>query len=686
MAARAGRLQVQLELEVASLRRELAETNKAIGNATDQWADQFNKVGKNISNALQTLGIIEAFNQIKAKVSSVIEEMANIGDKFSILQDSAENFQRLDQAAKLAGISIDDVANASGRLQKQLDSLTATKAGQSALKQLGVDIESLKNMSPTDAFIKVAGALGDVENSAKQAAIGSALFGKSWQTLLPLIGQGEQGLRDAADAAVVFSDEAIKAADDFADSWDAMQHSVSVAIGEAIKPALPAFTELAKGMTASGTAAEDAGKDYLGLGEMSKAMATVLNDTIGAVQSTGIAFVALGKTIGSSLAAIMNAFGIYQNTLRYLVDNPTSFFNQDFWKAARGMIGSEAGNLTETLKGIESEANAKLAAVQSRVTATNSAIANAKLEPVEARKNSTAATDDDTEATTKNTAAKRESTKALKENNDAYKDAQRAADEYARQMDSLTAVYRDIEEERMRQNGATEEQIRLWRLDADGADEMTRRLSEAQARLKEFQDGTDALRDSQQKQREEQEKQTKAMADYLESGFTDIFNSILQGSDAAIDSVKRLVAQLLTAIATAKLMQLFGGSGQIQWPWMTQAKGGAWLNGVKYFAQGAVFGSPTAFSYGGGNIGVLGEDGPEAVMPLKRGADGKLGVSGGGHNVQVFNYSGASIDVTSDEENLRIVVDRVRSIMSSDVVRGGNSFASAIERTYGVRR
>jgi len=46
-----------------------------------------------------------------------------------------------------------------------------------------------------------------------------------------------------------------------------------------------------------------------------------------------------------------------------------------------------------------------------------------------------------------------------------------------------------------------------------------------------------------------------------------------------------------------------------------------------------VFSSPTMFSHAGG-LGVLGEAGPEAVMPLTRGSDGKLGVkasgSGGG--------------------------------------------------------
>lgn len=50
------------------------------------------------------------------------------------------------------------------------------------------------------------------------------------------------------------------------------------------------------------------------------------------------------------------------------------------------------------------------------------------------------------------------------------------------------------------------------------------------------------------------------------------------------------------------------------------------------FAAGGVFDSPTGFNYGGGKSGVLGEAGPEAVIPLKRGNDGKLGLAGGNTN------------------------------------------------------
>ncbi len=55
------------------------------------------------------------------------------------------------------------------------------------------------------------------------------------------------------------------------------------------------------------------------------------------------------------------------------------------------------------------------------------------------------------------------------------------------------------------------------------------------------------------------------------------------------------------------------------------AKGGVFNQGVQYYANGDIFNRPTAFAHAGG-LGVMGEAGPEAIMPLSRGPDGKLGV------------------------------------------------------------
>ena len=81
------------------------------------------------------------------------------------------------------------------------------------------------------------------------------------------------------------------------------------------------------------------------------------------------------------------------------------------------------------------------------------------------------------------------------------------------------------------------------------------------------------------------------------------------------------------------------------------AKGGVFGGGLALaFAKGGVFGGPghvltqpTYFAMSGGRTGLAGEAGPEAVLPLKRTASGRLGVevSGGGESAAVRFATGA---------------------------------------------
>ncbi|SCZ74093.1 MULTISPECIES: phage tail tape measure protein [unclassified Pseudomonas] len=68
-----------------------------------------------------------------------------------------------------------------------------------------------------------------------------------------------------------------------------------------------------------------------------------------------------------------------------------------------------------------------------------------------------------------------------------------------------------------------------------------------------------------------------------------------------------------------------------------QANGGGWDGGVQFFKDGGAFtnsivSKPTAFGMAGGKTGVVGEAGPEAIVPLARTSGGQLGIRalGGG--------------------------------------------------------
>ncbi|QPM89920.1 phage tail tape measure protein [Pseudooceanicola algae] len=109
------------------------------------------------------------------------------------------------------------------------------------------------------------------------------------------------------------------------------------------------------------------------------------------------------------------------------------------------------------------------------------------------------------------------------------------------------------------------------------------------------------------------------------------------------------------------------GVGSLMSGLMPFAAGGSFSQGrVQAFASGGIVSGPTTFPMRGGT-GLMGEAGPEAIMPLTRGADGKLGVrsESGGQPVQVVvNIS------TPDVDGFRRSQSQIASQMSRALGRG----------------
>jgi phage-related minor tail protein len=88
---------------------------------------------------------------------------------------------------------------------------------------------------------------------------------------------------------------------------------------------------------------------------------------------------------------------------------------------------------------------------------------------------------------------------------------------------------------------------------------------------------------------------------------------------------------------------------------------------VTAFAAGGVVSSPSYFPLGG-DIGLMGEAGSEAILPLKRGPDGSLGVgseggAGGGMQV-VFNVT------ATDAASFRKSEGQITAMLARSVGRG----------------
>jgi hypothetical protein len=178
------------------------------------------------------------------------------------------------------------------------------------------------------------------------------------------------------------------------------------------------------------------------------------------------------------------------------------------------------------------------------------------------------------------------------------------------------------------------------------------------------------------------EKEQKKFADGIANSFGDAFTSMVDGTksvkDAFKDMARDIIKQLYQVLVVEQMVASISGAIQ-------GAMGGGMSSPapqIRPFADGGVVNSPTTFPMSGGRTGLMGEAGPEAIMPLKRGANGKLGVQmeGGATTtvVQNFNFS-----ANGDESVKRIIAQaapKIAQMTKSEIIndrrRGGTMKAT----------
>ncbi|WP_419799627.1 MAG: phage tail tape measure C-terminal domain-containing protein [Terasakiella sp.] len=174
------------------------------------------------------------------------------------------------------------------------------------------------------------------------------------------------------------------------------------------------------------------------------------------------------------------------------------------------------------------------------------------------------------------------------------------------------------------------------------------------------------------------------------SGAEDYLVSLSTGTKASFrDMTQSILADIARIIIRTNVISPFANMASSFVSTLFSAKGNAFTpQGVQMFAQGSAFSNsivstPTMFQFGGGQLGVMAENDPEAVMPLFRTPSGDLGVKtsgmGGGGNIYVevidqrTNADSDPVEVEPIEgpggmEGARIFI---RDTNKKDMARGG---------------
>jgi tape measure domain-containing protein len=181
--------------------------------------------------------------------------------------------------------------------------------------------------------------------------------------------------------------------------------------------------------------------------------------------------------------------------------------------------------------------------------------------------------------------------------------------------------------------------------------------------------------DAQEELTEKQEAAAAKMDQLYKSIGSSISSGIVDTLTAAVDKTKSLrdvaaatlkdISQIILKFAVNQFLagsfpKIFGS-----------AYGNVFeRNNIVPFARGGVVNQPTVFPMANG-MGLMGEAGPEAVMPLRRGRDGRLGVesSGGGIGNIVVNVDASGTQAQGDTAESRQLGEAIGSAVRQEILK-----------------
>lgn len=733
---------------MADVRRVISIEAKIAQSAISQIKEMEKSLGgleKSASSALSSMkgfvgGLVGAISvgTVITVFKSLVDTLDDLNDTSERLGVSTDNLQAWGFAAQMSGTDAETLYKEIGKLSVSMEGFDDTSAKSTkALQAFGVTAEDVAQ--GTDAvFTKLAEGFSKMPDGASKTAKAIELFGKEGAKLIPLLNSGAEGLEEfkkqAEAMGLVIDGHTIKAAAALNDQIDLMGKRVQSAGLHIVEGLLPALNQLFNSLGDSRAQAEAFRETGQQIGEI---VLWVAGTTIKGVATLK----AFGRTltmIGDAASAIVHGnfgdlsgiFSTYVSDVDKLgqtanlslinLANPTRDVSDIIGKGLAD-AGKKGGKAVDDFGGKVGGAAQKVSDFERRLKSLNEELFKAtqpgtaetavgkltydleqgviKVTKAEADQlYMTAALID---ATNRDVEAEKARKQALEDSTKTYQDQITAQADFLEQAKAGTKA------------GQLEAAIDNWyRLD-----QIIRQTGDSSLAAQQALDGAkrkvDGLINGESVDGFEQllsaidgygKQVAGTLIDAVDStkSFGDAFGDMVTGvlKDLAQMVLQILIVQPLidSMKASLKTMQAGGGGGFGGFlSALFSADGNAFSGGVHAFAAGGILGpnggltpGPILFPFAKG-IGLAGEAGTEAIMPLARGPDGKLGVTNNGEGgpsvqVNVINNSDSQASVTERQSSNG---DRVIDVLIDKRVRSGLSsgaYDNALQQSFGLTR
>lgn len=586
-------LSIDLEAKLAKLEEGMgraARITEKNGQQMQRSLDSLKAASASVGALL--LGAFAGFSTV-AFVRSAVNGLDALNDLKDATSASIENISALEDVGARTGTSFESVSAALIKFNKVLSEAKPGSDTANILKSIGLDAEALKKVDPAEALRQTAVALSAFADDGTKARIVQELFGKSVKEVAPFL----KDLATQGKLVATVTTEQAEAAEKFNQQLDSLKKNSTDSARSLVSELVPALNKFFEALNKN----KQAGGFFDSIGK--EIAANLLTDEI--------------ETKTNEIIRLQG----------YLEKNPGNPRLQLYMKALRQEVEGlqrQATAASDALKGFadkakptaEIEGGTNLFAGQRPAIKAPVSTADKNKAEAEAKRR-----------TAENEKLARLLLDAEEQQQKDITEAQIAGQEIRLKTYKEDLAARETELKQFFDNidAEQEREIAAGQAFADGIATVT---DEASKKFKKFSE--DAQANIEQ-----------TLGDNIFDALSGNFDNI---EKAWGNMLKRMAAQALAQGLTKLILSAFGpstgygsgGGGGLAFA----ANGYAFdRSGVQAFARGDIFDSPTMFAYGGSNLGIMGEAGPEAIMPLKRGTDGKLGVasSGGGRGGGVYN-------------------------------------------------
>ena len=599
MAAPIGALHAAMSAGHAQFAADMGKAKRSVqSNATGmQKAMERAKTGFNGTiKAIKLMSVagLAAAAVLGKMVSNAItnaDEMTKMSQAVGL---NVESLIALTHAADLSGVSASVLQKSLKKVaQGAAEAADGTGLAKDAYKALGISVTDatglLKNSD--QIMLEVADKFAMMEDGAGKTALSMEIFGKSGTDMISMLNQGSDGIREMMEEAVslgmVLDLETGQSAERFRDNLTRLKGVKVGLVNTIVTAVLPTLESYTNSMV-------DSAKETDSMAKAGEAAATALKLLLTAGTLVKVAFDAVGSTIGGMGAVIWE-------------------FVNGRWKNAWDLAGDVVGDFKGDMQGAADSIGDIWDTAAANVEASAPEVGKKLVAPL-----AVAVTETELEAA------------KLKKTVDRYEaeltaSAQRVFEGTRTPVEQF--AIRIVELDELLENGAI------------SLDTYTRAVADANEKLAgmaddssfpEYIDELSAAEERAYREYDQRLNETGKSFDSLGDTIDDwgqksegaILDFALSGKANFKDMIDSMISDLVRLIAKQLILKALGGGifGGIF------GDGDAFSGGkVIPFASGGVVSSPMLFPMARG-MGLMGESGPEAIMPLKRTAGGELGV------------------------------------------------------------